>query len=163
MLILKNIAWKNRQNWMLKNCNLKRPWVSCMSDSSLNFAWKLHQVPSFKRIHLSFAWNQHPFSTDKICSKPTGWWCKKQLTVAFAVLKNVHCFFTIECPLSNFLMPTEMFFDAHWLLKMPAGFFCWFCRDFQSDNHRQFHWHFPPFVSLKERHFSGKYSWAPPL
>ena len=86
--------------------NLKRPWVSCMSDSSPNVAWQLHHVLSCKRIHLSFAWNHHPLSTDKICWMPTGWWCQKQLTVAFVVLKNSYYFFAVDFPLEDLLMPT---------------------------------------------------------
>ena len=100
---------------MLKNYNLKRPWVNCMSDSSLNCAWQLHQVPSCKRIHLSFAWNQHLLSSDKICWTPIGWWCQKQLSVAFVVLKTAHCFFAIDCPLENFLMPTGYWICRVWI------------------------------------------------
>ena len=156
MLILKKHCLKNRQSWMLKNCNLKRPWVSCMSDSSLNCAWQLHQVPSCKRIHLSFAWKQHHFSTDKICSKPTGWWCQKQLTVAFAVLKIVHCFFAVDCPLEIFLMLTGCWRcplvveDSHWLLG--------FVDTFSLTTTINFIDIFPP-LSIERRDTSlGKYS-----
>ena len=92
---------------MLKNCNLKRPWVSCMSDSSLNFAWQLHHVPSCKRIRLSFAWNQYPLSTDKICSMPTGWWCQKTTHCCFCCAENCSLFLCWR-------LPTGKKFDAHW-------------------------------------------------
>ena len=92
------------------------------------FCLKTPSMPSCKRIHLSFAWNQHPLSTDKICSKPTSRWCQKQLTVAFVALKTVHCFFVVEYPLENLLMPTGKLVYAHWQI-------CWWCPLAVEDAH----------------------------
>ena len=131
---------KNRQSWMLKNCNLERPWVIYMSDSSLNFSWQIHQVQSCKRIHMSFAWNQHPLSTNKIFWTPTGWWCQKQLTVAFVVLRIVHYFFVVDCPLENLLMPTGCW-------RCPLASFAGFFKTFSLTTTVNFIDIFPPFLA----------------
>ena len=111
-----------------KNSNLKRTWISCMLDSSLNVAWQLHHLPSRKRIQLSFVWKQHPVSTDTIWWTPTGVFAdddrpldedvEKQLNVAFAMMKVAHCCFGCRSPTSEFA-------DAHCWWQMPTG--CWRC------------------------------------
>ena len=125
---------------MLKNYNLKRPWVSCMSDSSLNFTWKIHHVLSCKRIHMSFAWNQHPLSTEKICWTLTGWWCKKKLTVAFVVLKTSHCCFVVDFPLDNLVMP-----NGCWICPLAA--FVGFVETFSLTTTVNFTDIFPPLLA----------------
>ena len=87
----KKFAWKTAKAECWRNYNMKRPWVSCMTNSSLDVAWQFHHVPSHKRIQLSFAWKQHLVSTDTI------WWTP---TSVFA---------DDDHPLADG--------DAHWLLR----------------------------------------------
>ena len=162
-----------------KNSNLKRTWISCMSDSSLNVAWQLHHVPSHKRIQLSFVWKQHLVSTDTIWWTPTGVFAnddhpladdvEKQLNVAFAMMKAAHCCFGCRSPTGEFAdahcwwqMPTGWWRcpladeEAHWLLR-------WCCRDFQSDNHLSISLTVSPLCQLKgETIFSKIYLNSPP-
>ena len=66
-----------------------------MSNSSPNVAWQCHQVPSCKRIHLSFAWNQHqsPLADD----------VKNN---SLLLLQSTTHWKIFWCPLANLLMPT---------------------------------------------------------
>ena len=107
---------------------MKRPWVSRMTDSSLNDAWQLHHVPRRKRIQLSFAWKHHPVSTDTIWWTPTGVFVdddhplaedvEKQLNVAFAMKKATYCCFFCQSA-------TGEFANAHCWWKIPTGW--WRC------------------------------------
>lgn len=128
MLILKNIVWKTAKSGCWRNCNMKRTWISCLLDSSLNDAWQFYHVPSCKRIQLSFAWKQHPVSTHTIWWTPTRVFAddncplaedvEKQLNVAFAMMKASHCCF-------GCWSLTGEFVDAHCWWQMPTGW--WIC------------------------------------
>lgn len=119
-----------------RNSNLKRTWISCMLDSSLKDAWQLHHVPSRKRIQLSFAWKQHPVSTDTFWWwLPTGWRCRKNNSMLLLLWwKLLTAALVVDRPLANLLMLTAddkcplVDEEVHWVLR-------WCCRDFQSDNH----------------------------
>ena len=163
----KTFASKTTKDGCWRNYNMKRPWISCMFDSSLNIVLKLHHVPRCKRIQLSFSWNQHPVSTEKIWWTPIGIFvcpltkvdeCPlanllMMITHWMMTLKTTHCFFFYvwNCSLLTLLSIAHWRIcwfsltneNDHWLL-------CWCCRDFQFDNHCKFHWHLPP-LSAKRR------------
>lgn len=79
------------------------------------------------------------------------------------------------CPMVDLLMmPTGWFDDddhsliCWWcpvanLMMMPTGWFCWCCRNFQSNNHLQFHYHFPPLLAERRDNHLHLISKLPPF
>ena len=141
-----------------------RDWVSCMIDSSQKDAWKLHHVPSHKRIQLSFAWKQHPVSTDTIWWWfPTGWRCRKTTQCCFCYDESCSLLLWPSIAHWRICWFSLLMTNSHWLMKMPTGCFADVVETFSLTTTCQFHWHFPPFVSWKERQSSPKYIWTPPF
>lgn len=98
--------------------------------------------------------SNHPLLEISVLCPLTKYWefpladdVKKQLTVAFVVFEN--------CSLLTLLSITHWQIcwcsladeNSHWLLH-------WCCQDFQSDNHCQFHWHFPPLSAERRDNLS---------
>ena len=94
---------------------------------------------------------------------PTGWRCRKTTQCCFFYDESCSLLLWLSIAHWRICWCSLLMTNAHWLMKMPTGYFADVVETFSLTTTCQFHWHFPPFVSWKERQSAPKYIWTPPL
>ena len=93
---------------------------------------------------------------------PTGWRCRKTTQCCFCYDESCSLLLWLSIAHWRICWCSLLMTNSHWLMKMPTGCFADVFETFSLTTTCQFHWHFPPFVSWKERQSSPKYIWTPP-